>query len=318
MTAPLPSLILSARLRAIGESTQHVERGARLGEFVRIRPGAYLPTAEWHSLSQRERHLVAMAAVTETSRRQLIFCAESAAALHGIPLLGGWSSRPHIVDRVGQRRAALVGIATHLVDIREEDVIDLGGSLATGPLRTAFEIAAMRGFLAGVVALDHVLGPAFRIPRVDAEAWLAAARPFRGARQAEKALAIATGLAESPLESLSLGQFHVLGMPRPRQQAEFVIDGRVFRTDFHFEDDDVVGEADGRSKYGPEAAGNPSTGTILWAEKEREDSLRSVVRGFARWGWDHALGGLELERRLVRAGLRPVRPLRRFASSAIG
>lgn len=294
-----------------------MERGARLGEFVRIRPGAYLTTAEWQTLSQRDRHLVAMAAVTETSRRRLLFCAESAAALHGIPLLGGWPSRPHVVDRVGQRRAALVGVTTHCVDIPDADVVDLGGILATSPLRTAFEVAATRGFLAGVVALDHVLGSAFRIPRTDAEAWLAAARPFRGVRVAAEALSIATGLAESPLESMSLGQFHVLGMPRPRQQVEFTVDGRVFRSDFYFEEDDVIGEADGRSKYGPDAPGDKSSGDVLWAEKEREDSLRSVVRGFARWGWDHALGGVELERRLRRAGLRPIRPVRRFASSAI-
>ncbi len=315
MTAALPTLILSARLRAVGESTQHIERGAKTGDFVRIRPGAYLTAAEWHSLTPRARHLIAMRAVTETSRRRLLFCAESAAALHGIPLLGGWSSRPHLVDHVGHRHAALVGVAMHCREVAEEDVVDVGEALATSPLRTAFEIAASRGFLAGVIALDHVLGPACGIPRAVAEEWLARARPFRGARRADAALAVATGLAESPLESLSLGQLHLLGYPRPLQQVEFLVDGRPFRTDFLFEDANVIGEADGRSKYGPDALVGPSPEARVWAEKDREDILRSVVSGFARWNWDHALAGHELDRRLRRAGVYPVRG---FASSAIG
>lgn len=315
MTSATPSLILSARLRAAGESTQYIERGARVGDFVRVRPGAYLPAAEWQSLSPRDRHLVAMRAVIESSRRRVLFCNESAAALHGIPVLGGWTNRPHIVDQVGHRRAALVGVATHCIDLPDEDVVEVGGVLATSPLRTAFDIAAARGFLAGVIALDHVLGSAFRVPRADAELWLDNARPFRGARRADAALGVATGLAETPLESLSLGQCHLLGFPRPRQQVEFTVDGRVFRTDFYFEEADAIGEADGRSKYGPDGFDGSAPEARLWAEKDREDILRSVVRGFARWGWEHALGGHELARRLQRAG---VYPTRRSASSAIG
>lgn len=315
VVAPLPSLILSAQLRAQGESTQNVERGARAGSFVRVRPGAYLTAAEWLSLTPRERHLVAMQAVTETSRRKLLFCGESAAALHGIPLLGGWPSRPRLVDHPGRRHAALVGVVTRRLELADEDVVAVGGVLATSPLRTAFEIAATRGFLAGVVAVDHVLGAAFGIPRVDAEEWIAASRPFRGVKRAEAALSVATGLAETPLESLSLGQVHLLGFPRPRQQVEFVVDGRTFRSDFYFEDADAIGEADGRSKYGPDAVDGPPPEARLWAEKEREDILRTVVHGFARWTWDHALVGHELARRLRRAGVYPVH---RFASSAIG
>lgn len=315
MSAALPSLILSAQLRAQGDSTQYIERGTRAGDFVRVRPGAYLTATEWGSLSARDRHLVAMQAVTQTSRRRLLFSGPSAAALHGIPVLGGWPSRPHLIDYVGRRRAALVGVVTHRVDLADEDVVETGGVLVTSPLRTAIDLAATRGFLAGVVALDHVLGAAFGVSRADIEARIAEARPFRSVRRVEAALAVATGFSETPLESLSLGQFHLLGLPRPRQQVEFVVDGRTHRADFYFEDADVIGEADGRSKYDPESIPGSSPAERLWAEKDREDILRTVVRGFARWNWDHALGGHELERRLRRAGVYPVRA---FASSAIG
>ena len=285
-----------------------------MGDFVRLRPGAYLPRREWMSLDPKGRHLVAMAAVSGTSRRKLLFSDESAAALHGIPLLGGWSERPHIVDYVGQRRAALVGVVTHRLDIAEEEVVEVGGALATSPLRTAFDIAAGRGFLAGVIAFDHVLGRSVGMPRPIAEAWLEQTRPRRGVRQAEAALAVATGLAESPLESLSLGQLHLLGFPTPRQQVAFAVEGHAYRADFHFEDADVIGEADGRSKYGPGTGQAATAEHLVLSEKDREDRLRSVVRGFARWNWHHALHGEGLRVRLQRAG---VHPSHGSASSAI-
>lgn len=309
MLDTLPSLFFSARLRARGESPRALERATRHGDFVRVRPGVYLPAPEWRSLRPRERHLVAMSAVSQASRRRLLFSVESAAALHGIPVLGGWSSRPCVVDHVGRRRAPLVGVVTRSVELSEDDVVEVGGVHATSPLRTALDVAATRGFLAGVIALDHVLGPAFGVPRADVAAKLDALRPFRGVRRVDAALGVATGLAESPLESLSLAQFHLLGFPVPRQQVEYVVDGRRYRADFHFADADVIGEADGRGKYGPDGE-SPSEDT-LHAEKDREDALRSVVRGFARWGWDHALGGDILAQRLRRAGVHPVRrPLR--------
>lgn len=307
MSFTQPPLILSRRLRAQGDPTRGIERGARRSEFVRVRPGAYLTADEWNALDDRGRHLVAMTAVSETSRRRLLFCGESAAALHGIPLLGGWNDRPHLVDHPDRRRAALVGVVTHRFDLADDEVIRVADFLATSPLRTAFDIAAARGILAGVVALDHVLGRAFGIDRVAASTHLERSRSRRGFRRIEAALAVATGLAESPLESLSLGQIHLMGYPKPRQQVEFDVDGRRYRADFHFEDADVIGEADGRTKYGPAVARVMSNDDLLWAEKEREDALRSVVRGFARWSWPHALHGDGLRARLQRAGVHPLR-----------
>lgn len=304
---PATPLILSSRLRIEGESTRHLERGAQHAAFVRIRPGVYLPRAEWDALDARRRHLAAMAAVAQTSRRRLVFSHESAAALHGIPLLGDWSASPHIVDHVERRRAALVGVVTHRVDLDEDLLVDIAGVEATSPLRTALDIAASRGFLAGVVALDHVLGRTFAVPRETAEALLERTRSRRGYRRARAALSVATGMAESPLESLSLAQCHLLGFPVPLQQVEYVVDGRRYRADFYFEGDDVIGEADGRWKYGPDDA-SPDLERRLLDEKDREDRLRSVVRGFARWNWLDALHGDGLRVRLLRAGVHPVRP----------
>jgi hypothetical protein len=301
------ALILSRRLRLQGDSPRHLERGVERGEFIRIRPGAYLPIAEWSVLDARQRHLASMSAVASTSRRRLLFSDESAAAVLGIPLLGGWGPHPHIIDVAGRRRAPLVGVVTHRRMLADAEIVRVDGVDTTSPLRTALDIAASRGLLAGVVALDHVLGPSFAVGRAEAEHLVARSAGARGFRRMQRALDVATGCAESPLESLSLARIHLLGFPSPRQQVEFIVDGSRYRADFYFEEADAIGEADGRSKYGPDASPPRMSGDTLWHEKQREDSLRSVVRGFARWNWTDALNGDGLAARLERAGVRRLR-----------
>lgn len=72
-----------------------------------------------------------------------------------------------------------------------------------------------------------------------------------------------------------------------------------YRVDFYWPEFDVVGECDGRVKYG--------NATDLWNEKRREDAIRPLVRRFVRWSWSDALQVTPLAALLARAGL-PIRP----------
>jgi hypothetical protein len=290
------SLILSRRLRREGDSTLGVERGARTGVFVRVRPGAYVPTREWEAMDDRTRHRVSMDAFAMTSTRSVIFAVESAAALHGIPIVGGWPAHPRVVNDPRYSRGTRVGVDARWRPVPHHEVVAIDGMRATSPARTALDIAAERDLIAGVVALDHVMrsGAAHL---ADLQSHVESTRPFPGVRKVVAALGLATGRAETPLESLSMVRFAQLGFETPSQQCEFVIDGELYRADFCWEEAGVVGEADGRGKYadGPE---------ILWQEKLREDALRSVTRGFARWSWAQAWAGEPMAMRLERAGLR--------------
>lgn len=290
------SLILSRQLRLEGNSTLGLERGARTGVFVRVRPGAYLPTREWDVMDDRARHRVSMDAFALTSARPAIFAVESAAALHGIPIVGKWPAHPRVVSVAGYSRRTRVGIEARWRPVLDTEVVSIGGVRATSLARTALDIAAERDLVAGVVALDHIIHMgAARLE--DLQAYVDAARPFAGVRKVDAALALATGAAETPLESLSIVRFAQLGFDRPTQQCEFLVDGELYRTDFCWEEVGVIGEADGRDKYGAGAH-------VLWNEKLREDALRSVTRGFARWSWAQAWAGEPMAVRLERAGLR--------------
>jgi len=237
-----------------------------------------------------------MDALAATSRARPVFAVESAAALHGIPLVGGWPTIPRIAARANSPRRARVATSVRWEPLQEADVVAVDGMLATSPARTALALAAERSLESGVAAIDHVMRR-HGVRKEDLLARVAAARPFGGVGKVDAALRLATGCSESVLESLSLVRFRQLGFPHPDQQVEFMIDGVLYRVDFAWPELGVIGEADGRSKY------DEAPADVIWEEKLREDALRSAAKGFARWNWDEAWAGAPLARKLERAGL---------------
>jgi hypothetical protein len=298
-------IITSRALRNSGTSTHHLEAGARSGAFVRLRPGAYVTAAEWNQAAPIERHRLAIDALVLTAVRSPVFSHASAALLHGIPVLGGWPERPHLIDsELGSAsrrspREAVVHRPRYL-----PDVCSIDGLIATTPAATAIALAASRGLFAGVAAIDHVL--AHGADRSDFERTIREWQPFHGARRALAALDLATGLSETPLESVSLVGILLGGLPRPVQQATVVARGCRYRLDFLWPDLGVAGEADGRIKY--------LSGADLLDEKRREDDIRSLDLRFVRWGWDEAWAGNPMLERLRQAGVRPAPRVARYSS----
>jgi len=298
-------IITSRGLRTAGESTRGLERGARSDLFVRLRPGAYAVAAEWNAATPRERHRAVMDALVATATREPVFSHESAALLHAVPVIGDWPAWPHLLDSelgpASRRspRGAIVHRPRHLPPVTR-----VAGIAATTPLATAIALASSRPLRAGVVALDHVLFAG--IPRSDVEAMITEWGPFHGARRARRALAQATGRAETPLETISLIGMREHGIPEPEQQVELDARGCRYRVDFFWRDRGVIGEADGRIKY--------LTGDDLLAEKDREDDLRSLGLGFARWGWDDAWACTPMLARLADAGIHAAPPVARYSA----
>jgi len=233
-----------------------------------------------------------MDALLSTTAQSRIFSHESAALVHGLPLIGPWPSAPHVLEIRDASRRPPRGVIVHQ-PMRLPEVVTVGRMSATSPDRTAVDLAASRSLAAGVGAFDHVLRGGRS--REDLERMIAASRPFHGVRRAVRALEIANGLAESPLESLSLARIHEGGFPSPLQQIDVEARGSAYRVDFFWPDAGVVGEADGRVKY--------RTRADLWTEKRREDHLRSLGLSVARWDWDDAWAGAPLFRSLTEAGL---------------
>jgi hypothetical protein len=303
---PMTAEIITSRaLRSSGTSTHHLEAGARKGTFVRLRPGAYVTAAEWAVAAPVARHRLAIQALALTAVRPPVFARESAALLHGIPVLGGWPEKPHLIDSElgsASRRSPREAVV-HRPRCRP-GVCSIDGLVATTPVATAISLAASRDLVAGVAAIDYVLAQGAE--RDEFELTIREWQPFHGARRALRALDLATGLAETPLESVSLVGMLLAGLPRPVQQAEVIARGCRYRLDFWWPDLGVAGEADGRIKY--------LTGVDLLDEKRREDDIRSLDARFVRWGWDEAWAGEPMLERLRQTGVRPAPRFARYSA----
>ena len=99
--------------------------------------------------------------------------------------------------------------------------------------------------------------------------WPGAARPLR-------AVALADGRAESPLETRGRLRIVGAGLPTPELQVEIRAGGRLVAVvDAWFDDAAVAVEFDGRVKY-TDPWRDRSPEQVLWEEKRREDELRAL------------------------------------------
>lgn len=133
-----------------------------------------------------------------------------------------------------------------------------------------------------VIAVDAALHCQRTTP-AELSSVLAACRGWPGIRRAARALSLADGRRESPLESRSFVFFDDVELPSPEPQAwiededEFLI-ARIVAL---WRDHRVIGECDGAVKYDFDAA--PST---LLAEKRRQERLEDLGYVVVRWNHD--------------------------------
>jgi very-short-patch-repair endonuclease len=118
----------------------------------------------------------------------------------------------------------------------------------------------------------------------------------RGRRAAAKALGLATGRAESALESLAWVLWHVACLPTPLFQAVVLCGGRFLgRVDFLWPEAMLVVEVDGLGKYAERGE--------LQREKARQNAL--VAEGYTvlRFTWADVVHRPDAVLRQVRASL---------------
>lgn len=294
LPSPLP-LILSR-----DESAGHTDRRWRSGTLNRLFRGVYVETSTWNPLPPWQKYLVRIHGALAAEPNRVLF-GESAAAAVGV--LIPHAVRPVHILSPGASSREYRGIRSHVsVDAREIVVVD--GVRLTASAHTAVDIARSRPPAEALAYADALL----RIdPDATREQFVALNQALvsgRGRRQARWALSRATGLPESPLESASVAVIEWLGYASPTLQHPFFIEGRTYKSDFFWEHERVVGEADGNGKYSTET-GNPTEAII--GEKRRENLLRRHTSGMARWGWEDVAEIEPLDVALRATGLRPIR-----------
>ena len=288
-----------------------LSRAAVRGTLVRLKRGAYLESSVWAELPRHRRHLALVLAFAR-SHPGAVFSHQSAAVLHGLPLIGALPPTVQVLAQRATGGRSEPGLHRRCLGFEDHEVTELQFSetwvRVTTVSRTLSDLAQVQPFAYAVAPLDFALREHMTSAEELVEA-LARRRPFRGAGRVERVLEFGDARAEFPGESLSRARIHELGFLAPDLQVRHRNPrGGHFRTDFEWVDIGQIGEFDGKGKYlKDEYTGGRPAGEVVYDEKLREDALRAEDKGVSRWGWPEAFGGKALRALLLRAGIPIVR-----------
>jgi hypothetical protein len=286
VTAAEPPPALQLRRDAVrdGWSDDELGRLVRSGELSRLRRGAYvdgtLPSDAAAS------HALLVRATLAGLRRPAVVSHQSAAVLLGLPLWDVPLDRVHVTRRPGAWNDSGRLLCCHVARLGDDEVVEVDGAAVTNPVRTALDLARSLPHEAAVVSLDAAL----RLGLVGHDALrtrLLDIAGTPGSRSAARAVQAADGRSGSVGESRSRVIFGRWKLPPSALQFEVRSgDGRLIgRTDFAWEEHRLVGEFDGRVKYGRFLRPGEDPGDAVFREKGREDSIRDEGWGVVRWTW---------------------------------
>jgi hypothetical protein len=277
-----------------GFTPAEIRRMRASGTLTPVRRGTYTDPTDERLETPETRHAMVVQATVPLLAKGSVVSHASAAVLHGLRL---WAVR---LDRVHVTRDATSGgrasrrFHLHTARLREDEVVEIDGIPVTSLARTAVDLARTLPYEQAVVAVDSALdlrrgrtpGRA-ALARRDCDEAITRATGWPGGPAARRVGRFAADGAESAGESRSRIAIAAAGLPPPVLQLVVPgiargVDGRV---DFAWRDQRVVGEFDGRVKYGRLLAPGQEAGDAIFAEKVREDAIRAAGWTVLRWTW---------------------------------
>lgn len=291
-------LRLAADVRRLGGDTSAKDEQGCL-VWVKVRHGVVVPAAIWRRLTLEQRHAAFVHATTLRMKAPPVALSHtSAAALWGLPRVSAWPKRIEVISPA--RSSGL--IVRH--DLPIDGTTEVAGLRVSSVARTVVDLGRTEDLRDAVAAADHALHLTL-CTRVALEEEFDRLDPgVPGRARARLVLDLADGRSMSVGESLSRVQMFRLNLPRPDLQVEVRdADGLVGYCDFGWED--VMGEFDGRKKYGLREGMDPQeVERTLWNEKRREDRIRATGRKMGRWVWGDAVRPMQMARILAAQGIR--------------
>jgi len=285
----------------LGVDDRSLTRGVRHGQLVRIRQGAYCPADLWRDLSEEDRHLARAHASHDLLEGVAALSHISALAEYGCPLWHAPFERVHLTRIDGGSSRIEAGVVHHRGGLSYEDVIERNGRLLTAPTRSLLDALTQLDTPSGIVAGDWMLNQG--LTTLD-QLWAAKNSMVRwpGMLSTEVVVRFLDGDSQSVGESLERHLLWRLHLPRPVLQYR-VYDRRgrlIGITDFAWPEHGVYGEFDGRVKYGRLLKPGQDPGEVVFAEKRREDLIRSATDGImVRHTWADLHPRSEPSRKLV-------------------
>jgi hypothetical protein len=278
-------LFTAQQARACGVTASEIQRSRADGYLESVRRGVYAMRETYLALDDLARHAVDAHALVLRCDDPTTISHQSAAVLLGLPLL-----RPDL-DVVHATRPELpasrleAGAHHHPGALPADHVVAVRGIRVTDAARSAVDIARTHDFARGLAAVDSALRAGATPEHI--LAILDFCRAWPGARGASRAVGDGDGRADNPGESWSRAILIQSGLAPTELQLEVRDErGLVGRADFAWLEQGVLGEFDGRGKYGLEPGYlTEAAGQALWREKLREDRLRALGWEVVRWTW---------------------------------
>ena len=302
MSAPTEHPVLVLRRQALdaGLVDDEIRRRRRRGDWTALQRGAYLVGSA--RPSPRQRHLLMVRATLAGLRRPAVLSHASAAALHGLPLWGLPLHQVHVTREPPARSADETRLRSHVAHLAPDDIAVVDGTAVSTVARTVLDIARSAPFPPALAVADAALASR-STTAAELQAVLEAGTGTRGNRTARRVVAAADPRSESVGESRSRALMIDAGLLLPDLQVEVRRpDGSlVGRCDFGWREHGLLGEFDGRVKYGRLLRPGQHPGDAVFEEKRREDALRDEGHGMVRWVWDELAAPQTLVARWTRA-----------------
>ncbi len=286
----------------IGYDDNAIRRALRARLWTRVRQGAYTFTDLWVRMDEVARHLAAAHAVVRKLGPGVALSHTSAALEHGLTVWDADLSLVHVTRLDGGAGRTEAGVVHHEGFCLDSDLEEHDGHLRVGPTRAALETASLLPAEGAVVVLDDGLHKRL-FTAADLDAQFAVMHRWPDTLHLQFAVPFADGRAESVGESRSRYLCYVHGLPAPDLQFP-VYDERghlVGITDMAWHEERLLGEFDGKAKYGRLLRPGEEPGDAVFREKVREDALRRVT-GYSmiRLTWSDLYRGAETARMIRR------------------
>ena len=287
LASPSPLLTRNAALEQL---TRHQVQGCLArGDLSPLRPGLYAVPGLWSELAPHERHQL-LAEATGRADDRAALSHVSAALVWGLPNPRGALPRVELTVTDGPRVSRAASRAhLHRAELPHRHLREVDGLLVTSPARTVVDCfrslrlgdavaigdAALRRGLTSLLEVEDVLDVQRR--------W-----PFLG--KAWHGIPLLDPRRENWLESYSAAALFLVDIPLATPQVSvFTSDGRfVARVDALWEEEGIIGEADGVGKYlgDFDEHGDRSSQAVARRVVEsgaRESRLRDLGFEVVRW-----------------------------------
>lgn len=255
-----------------------LRRLLRARAIHRIRHGAYTTGDIWAAADQGARHVLACRAVARSLGGRVAFSHTSAALLLGLDVWGAPLRKVHVTRLDGGSGGVERDVVHHVGRLEDHELQERAGLLVTSPCRTVLDHARLVRIESGLVTADAALRTT-GLTGHELEAAQQQRRHWPEMQRVNLVARMADGGAESVGESRSRYLFWSKGVPRPQLQYEIRgEDGELLAaTDFGWPHDGVLGEFDGRVKYGRLLRPGQDPGEVVFDEKRREDMIRELT-----------------------------------------